>query len=74
MITIIPQLPALFISDELCYTENIAKIDTMEGKNLCPSSACFLSPPASHHCHIVFEVMMIRSPYIGFYMTVSRIH
>lgn len=34
MITIIPQLPALFISDELCYTENIAKIDTMEGKNL----------------------------------------
>ena len=29
MITIIPQLPALFISDELCYTENIARIDTM---------------------------------------------
>ena len=49
MITIIPQLPALFISDELCYTENIAKIDTMEGKNLCPSSACFYHH-RRHHC------------------------
>lgn len=43
MITIIPQLPALFISDELCYTENIARIDTMEGKTYVQAATAFIT-------------------------------
>ena len=43
MITIIPQLPALFISDELCYTENIARIDTMEGKPMSKQRLLFIT-------------------------------
>ena len=39
--------PALCQRVNVGGTENIAKIDTMEGKNLCPSSAYFLSPPAA---------------------------